>query len=177
MVIDMTHSNKTLQWLLLLPAISAFILSAMLAHAADSHSQNRTDGESIITIMVIKGKAVNVYSNKKNDVLDITKKVLQTTKPDGVLSKSDIATLAKQYGLTDVNQLNFKVAMNEGDFSFLHNQNWPAWRLIVELAAKKIVLDAANAAKVTIPTKGDWSAYAEQVMDTLPIDKIRQGKL
>lgn len=137
------------------------------------------------------GKEVPITSANKDSALSATRKIVAKPSPgtkgpatgtkqfdpNAVLTKDEIKQYAQGYGLTDMNQFNWKLALQEGDFSYFAEQRWPAWRVIAEFAAKKMVLDAANEAKATIPTKGDWSAHAERFMDALPIEQIRKGEL
>lgn len=121
-------------------------------------------------------KELSIERPQANPILALIREEMRTIKPGDKLSSARIGEMANRFGLTDPEQFNFRLAMNQGDFSFYAGQNWPAWRIIVELAAKRLVLEAANRDRVTIPSKGDWSAYAEQVMDLLPVENIRKGQ-
>ncbi|MBI5521869.1 MAG: hypothetical protein HY910_04500 [Desulfarculus sp.] len=147
-------------------------------------------GGNIVERFNIGSKGVAITSANKDVTLVVTKGIVSPSSgtkastsgakkfdPNAVLTKAEIRKYAELYGLTDANQFNWKMALQEGDFAYFEGQRWPAWRVVVEFAAKKMVLDAANEARATIPTKGDWAAYAERFMDKLPVDQIRQGKL
>ena len=175
----MIYSYNNIFRLLFLVTVTVLFQSALVGTANGSIAQESQPGEggSVITYVIIKGSTLAIQKSSGENVEDKIKEITKKYPPNSTLTKQGIKDIANFFGLTDNNQFNFKMALQEGDFSYFAEQKWPAWRLIVEFAAKKMVLDAANAAKVSIPTKGDWSAAAEQVMDTLPIDKIKQGKL
>lgn len=167
----------------LLSFLIVFILSTSLPLGAAS-------GGYIVGSFKTGGKDVAITSANKDVTLVVTKGIVKSASgtkaptagtkqfdPNAVLTKDEIKKYAQLYGLTDMNQFNWKMALQEGDFAYFEGQRWPAWRVIVEFAAKKMVLDAANEAKATISTKGDWSAHAERFMDKLPVDQIRQGRL
>ncbi len=150
------------------------VLAGVLLIACPAPGQAAGGGGFIIT--VVNGRPVKVGGEHTDPTLALIREEMRTVKPGDKLSSARIGEMAKRFGLTDPDQFNFRMAMNQGDFSFYAGQNWPAWRIIVELAAKRLVLEAANRDRVTIPSKGDWSAYAEQVMDLLPVDNIRKGQ-
>ncbi|MBI4799778.1 MAG: hypothetical protein HY794_13840 [Desulfarculus sp.] len=168
-----------------------FLLSFMIVLFLSAHLPAlAAPAGNIVGLFKTGGKDVAITSTNKDVTLVVTKGIVKPSSgtkaptagtkqfdPNAILTKSEIKRYAELFGLTDMNQFNWKMALQEGDFAYFEGQRWPAWRVIVEFAAKKMVLDAANEAKATIPTKGDWSAHAERFMDKLPVDQIRQGRL
>lgn len=157
-------------------ALGLVVVSLLIichANAGAAHNENRV----IITgTGPTNDRELSIERTHANPILALIREEMLTVKPGDKLNSAQVGAIAKRFGLADTDQFNFRLAMNQGDFAFYAGQNWPAWRVIVELAAKRLVLEAANRDRVTIPSKGDWSAYAEQVMDLLPVDNIRKGQ-
>lgn len=82
--------------------------------------------------------------------------------PNQVLSRDDVRRLADAYGLFRTTHRNPHLRFLYGDVSFFYEQHLTARQLAAQFAARRIVLDAADATGRQISTTGDLSAVAGQ---------------
>ena len=83
------------------------------------------------------------------------------------LSYGAVSKLAQDLGLAQPTRVNPHLAMLPGDISYWANSRLPPERLRAEFVARKQVLEAADHLKMRIPSQGDLSAVANQLVGPL----------
>ena len=91
-------------------------------------------------------------------------------------TKSEIKKLAGEIGLLKEYETNPHLSFLDGDCAYWAEQGLSFKRLEIEFTARKIVLEAADKKGVIIPTQGDLSSAAQQIMGELLKYKLRLKK-
>ncbi len=114
--------------------------------------------------ITVKGKTIRFGS-------EIVKKwVTKMAMADGkkVLGRADVQALADEFLLTEKTAVNPHLRFDDGDIAFWYEQckkyKLDEQDLRREFAARRMVLEAADAAGVMIDLKGDLSHAAGQIM-------------
>lgn len=84
-----------------------------------------------------------------------------------LLTKLEVKSLASFYGLLQEWPMNPHLRFLDGDISYWAEQNLSEERLKAEFEARRQVLERAEANRQRIPTQGDLSARATQIVPLL----------
>ena len=84
-----------------------------------------------------------------------------------VSNKTDVRNLCSVFGLLETPSVNPQLRFQEGDISYWSERRLQHYDLVMELVARKLVLDKADADGVAIATQGDLSFFSMNVYDKL----------
>ena len=84
-----------------------------------------------------------------------------------VSNKTYVQNLCNLFGLLETPTANPHLRYQDGDISYWSEHGLRHCELVMELVARKLVLDKADADGITIATQGDLSFFSMQVYDRL----------
>ncbi|MFH1058156.1 MAG: hypothetical protein V1797_05675 [Pseudomonadota bacterium] len=102
------------------------------------------------------------------DAVVVIERQVQKAQTKAPLNEATITAMAKEMGLFNVPAPNRHLGMVGGDVGYWAQQvrqgNIDRDRLLAEFAARKVVLQAAAAKKIYIPSQGDLAAAAQPLV-------------
>ncbi|KMY68395.1 hypothetical protein AAU61_01520 [Desulfocarbo indianensis] len=118
--------------------------------------------------IIISGKALRVTPGDARAVEPLAQRLWMRYCRDAKLSRDDVKAIVRGLGLIGGAGFNQHLGFMEGDISFFHEQHAKGYvgvkRLIAELAARRLALQAADREELLIASQGDLSAGAQRLV-------------
>ncbi len=127
----------------------------------DKRQQPRVAG-----VIRIRSGLIEILWEDISSTIQVISDLPDTFASEG-LGKAQIKKLAKMCNLLESRKINPHLRYNDGDVSYWYEQGYSLDELIMEFAARKVVLDAADRGSTIIDDQGTLSEAATRVIPLL----------